>query len=122
MYNDLENKYFKTSIIATIIENYVWGDFNFDDFYEFVDFILGIKIKPGYLYDYKKQIINKIFLQYPELKNITRVDPELGKAINDSIMENRYLKKYGEYMIFSGKTPKVSIIEKYTKKLKRKYR
>ena len=43
----LEEKYFKTAIVVTIVENYIYGDFTYNELYEFANFITGINIKIG---------------------------------------------------------------------------
>ena len=121
MDNNYEVKYFKTSVIATIIENYICGDFTFEDLYDFANFILGKEIKRGTLYDYKIEIKNKIFEQYPELKEVVRINTDIPMDKNQIILKERYFDKYGDFMSIIGKNPKNKKGKILTKIYRKKY-
>ena len=102
--NNIENREFKTIIIATIIENYICGEFKIDELYDFASFILEKHLRYGDLHNYKYMIINKIFNEYPELRNAGRININLPYNNNKDLINKLYIDKYGDYMSFKGKS------------------
>ena len=111
--NNIEEREFKTTIIATILENYICGEFEIGEISDFASFVLGMHIRYGDLHDYKYMIIKKIYDEYPELKNNRQLDGDMDYSFNMKLIKLRYLDKYGEYMKFHG----ITIEENKQKKL-----
>ena len=126
MYNEVKEykeKYFKTEVVASFVEVCFFGGFDYKEIFEMASFIMGEEVNMSNIMKYRSLIMFELNKLYPDLKrNLFMNNDDILSEKEINKYKEKYLKKYGMYMLVRTR-PKVysdNNIKKYTLKRKNK--
>ena len=101
----MNEKYFKTEVVASLVEVCYLGGFDYNEIFELASFILNEDVNMSNLYKYRADIMYELNKMYPDLnRNIMLHNGDIiSEDIIDSFKES-YKRLYGDYMLIKSKS------------------